>query len=84
VWGAGSKGVSFVNLLEESRYVECLVDINPRKQGSYVPGTGHRVVAPQFLQEYQPDVVVLMNPVYLDEVRRLLAEMACAPELLTV
>ncbi len=84
VWGAGSKGVSFVNLLEESRYVEYMVDINPRKQGSYVPGTGHRVVAPQFLQEYRPDVVILMNPLYLNEVRRLLAELACAPELLTV
>ena len=47
----------------------CVVDINPYKQG--VPaGTGAQVVAPEALREYRPDLVVAMNPVYLDEIGR--------------
>ena len=32
-------------------------------------GTGPRVVAPEFLARYRPDLVVAMNPIYLDEIQ---------------
>jgi hypothetical protein len=46
VWGAGSKGVTFVNLMQVGERIAALVDINPHKQGLYVPGTGHPVICP--------------------------------------
>jgi len=73
VWGSGSKGAAFLatlGLTEEVRYV---VDINPYKQGKFMPGTGQEIVAPEFLREYQPDVAVIMNPVYKDEIAGTLA-----------
>jgi SAM-dependent methyltransferase len=84
VWGAGSKGVTFLNLLETQGQIAYAVDINPRKQGMYVAGTGQQIVPPEFLREYQPDVVIVMNPVYEDEIRRftgglgLTSEFMCA------
>jgi len=68
VWGAGSKGVTFLNILEMSGQIPYIVDINPHKQGMYVPGTGQKIVSPEFLQEFKPDVIVVMNPVYVDEI----------------
>jgi SAM-dependent methyltransferase len=69
VWGAGSKGVTFLNTLENQDQIKYVVDINPHKQGKFVAGTGQEIVPPEFLQKLQPDVVILMNSVYMKEVR---------------
>jgi len=82
LWGAGSKGVSFTNILEVDEQIGCLIDLNPHKQGLYVPGTGHRVHSPDFLAEYKPDVVIVMNPLYTDEIRRNLGEMGLHPRII--
>jgi len=71
VWGAGSKGVSFLNALKIRDQIEYVVDINPRKQGRYVAGAGQAIVAPECLRGYRPDVVIVMNSVYQPEIRQL-------------
>jgi hypothetical protein len=84
LWGAGSKAVAFLTTLGIGDECGGLVDINPHKHGHFTPGTGHPVWAPAALAEYAPDVVVAMNPVYLEEIRRDLRAMGLAPELLAV
>ncbi len=81
VWGGGSKGVTFLNLLS-TPLVEFMVDINPRKLGRHVAGTGQQVIAPEQLVEYRPDVVIVMNPVYRQEIRDKLDALGLSPELL--
>ncbi len=49
-WGAGAKGVSFLNLVPGASQIPIVVDSNPRKQGMYVPGTGQLIVAPEELE----------------------------------
>jgi len=69
IWGAGAKGVTLVDLCDpERRLVACVVDINPRKQGRFVPGTGHPIVAPETLREKGIRHVIVMNPNYEQEV----------------
>jgi SAM-dependent methyltransferase len=70
VWGAGAKGTMFLNAFAADGLVEYVVDINPNKQGKYVAGTGQRIVSPNELKQIRPDLVILMNPVYEEEVRR--------------
>ena len=82
LWGAGSKGVSFVNVLAASEEIDFLIDLNPYKDGRFVPGTGHQVRAPAFLAEFKPDAVVVMNPLYADEIARDLRGMALSPKIL--
>lgn len=84
VWGAGSKGVTFLNILSNQDSIEYIVDLNPRKQGMYVAGTGQKIVPPEFLQEYQPDVVIVMNPIYEAEIRELTTVLGLTPELISV
>ena len=74
VWGAGARGVTFLNIFKDQR-IEFAVDINPHKQGMYVPGTGQKIVSPEFLLEYRPDFILLANPAYSKEIKCLLDEL---------
>ena len=79
VWGAGSKGVTFLNTLKNLQ-IEYVVDINPHKQGMYIPGTGQRILPPEFLQDYQPDIIIVMNPIYKSEIRKLAEDLDITTE----
>jgi SAM-dependent methyltransferase len=83
IWGAGSKGVTLSNVLNAQEYVEHVVDINPRKQGMYVSGTGQQIMPPAFLQSYRPDVIILTNPIYEDEIRAHTRSLGLAPTFVT-
>lgn len=82
LWGAGSKGVTFLNAVPSAREVDIAVDVNPRKHGRYVPGTGQRVVAPEALGEDPPDAVVLLNAIYRDEVGEMMGKIGVSAEVL--
>jgi hypothetical protein len=84
IWGGGSKGVAYFNTLHVSDEIQFAVDINPRKHGKFMAGTGQEIVAPDFLREYRPDVVIAMNPIYVDEIRRDLNALGLEPELQAV
>lgn len=84
VWGAGSKGVTFLNIVQDSSAIDYIVDLNPHKHGKFVPGTGQKVVSPDFLVGYRPDQVVVMNEVYLDEIKNLLRESGVAADVRAV
>ena len=83
LWGSGSKGVAFLTTLKVDSMIEYVVDINPYRQGTYMPGTGHEIVSPEFLTEYKPDLVILMNPVYKQEVRDMLSKMGVVSKVIT-
>jgi hypothetical protein len=84
IWGAGSKGVGFLTCLGLGSAIGYCVDINPNKHSTYMPGTGHEIVAPESLREYRPDVVIVMNPVYRDEIDRDLERLGLSPRVLSV
>jgi SAM-dependent methyltransferase len=84
VWGSGSKAVAYLTGLKITEEIEYVVDINPMKHGKFLAGTGHEIVAPEFLIDYKPDEVILMNPIYLDEVQRDLTRMGLSAKLLAV
>jgi hypothetical protein len=81
LWGSGSKGVAFLSTVAIRGAIEHVVDINPHRQGTYMAGSGLEIVGPEFLQEYRPDVVIAMNPVYMQEIWERLNGMGLAPTL---
>ncbi len=82
IWGAGSKGVAFLTTLGVAKAVGCAVDINPHKHDHYMPGTGHKIVSPDSMQDYRPDVVIVMNEIYTEEIRQQLAALGLEPEII--
>jgi 2-polyprenyl-3-methyl-5-hydroxy-6-metoxy-1,4-benzoquinol methylase len=75
LWGAAAKGTTFANLIDPGcALIDCVIDLNPNKQGRFVPGTGHPIVAPAELVPRGVRNAVLMNTNYRDENLKLLAE----------
>lgn len=81
LWGSGSKAVSYLTTLGISDAVEYIVDINPHKWGKFLAGTGHEIVSPEFLKEYRPDNVLVMNAIYVPEISEDLAKMGLTPKI---
>jgi SAM-dependent methyltransferase len=79
LWGGSSKAVAFLTAVGAEADV---VDINPFRQGAFLPGAGVRVLAPEELHE--PELVVAMNPAYLGEIRKALDELGLDAELAAV
>ena len=82
LWGAGSKGVTFLNALKVGvNRVSRIVDLNPRKWDKFIAGTGQQIISPDQLLHDPPDVVIIMNPVYRNEIRAQLEKMGLQPAL---
>jgi hypothetical protein len=84
VWGAGAKGVMFLNLVDPEGRIGQVVDINPHKHGRHVPGTGQRIVAPGSLAADAPAHVIVMNPLFSKEIEHALLQQGVNAELLPV
>ena len=84
VWGSGSKGVTFMNLMSRHTCLEYVVDINRYRQGAFMAGTGQLIVTPGFLRDYKPDIVIIMNSIYRKEIQDDLSQMGIAPQIMTL
>lgn len=82
VWGGGSKSVGYLTHFDREGVIAHVVDINPHMQGNYIPGIGKQYEGPDFLKEFKPDVVIIMNAVYTEEIRKMLNERGLDPELI--
>lgn len=84
LWGSGSKAVAFLTTLGLADEIEYVVDINPYKQGKFSLGTGQEIVSPQFLTRYRPDNIIVMNPIYCDEILHDLDRLGVRADLLAL
>jgi len=81
----GSKAVGFLTTLHiNDATIPFVVDINPNKHGTYLPGTAQKIIAPRDLAAYQPDVVIVMNPIYVREITTDLNRMNLQPEVVAL
>jgi SAM-dependent methyltransferase len=81
LWGSGSKAVSYLTTLKLNAEIAAVTDINPHKAGKFLAGTGHEISLPARLNEIKPDVVVVMNPIYREEIKAELDTLGLEPEL---
>jgi hypothetical protein len=80
VWGSGSKCVGFMTTLGIKDEIQYIVDINPRRHGKFIPGVGKEIVAPEYLKQYKPDIIIVMNPIYCGEIKKMMDEMGVPAE----
>jgi hypothetical protein len=85
VWGAGSKGVMFLNLLGFSSpgALDFVIDQNPNKANRFVAVGGQVVKPPGHLVEAPVDEVVVMNPIYRQEIEQRLAALDVRARVVT-
>jgi len=68
LWGAAAKGVMCANLLDKV-HIDGFIDRNPYKQKKFIPGTGHRVLAPDEISFDSVKTVLVENEVYFSEIQ---------------
>ena len=74
VWGGGSKGAIFTLLKRRSGLkIDGIVDINPAKQGKYIPAVGEKVISPEQAAKKFPEGsnCYVMNSNYLNEIKNI-------------
>jgi SAM-dependent methyltransferase len=72
LWGGGSKGVIYSLFRQRAGLaVDMVIDINPAKQGRYLPATGLKVESPETALKLIPSdtLIYVMNSNYLDEIK---------------
>ena len=83
LWGAGAPARwdsrAPVGAADQIPFV---VDLNPRKWGHYLSGTGQEIVPPEFLRKYSPNAVIIMNAVYRNEIESAVRALGLTPEFL--
>ena len=83
IWGSSSKATAFLSTLGIKDEIRFVVDINPHRQGTFMPGTGQEIVAPEFLRKYKPHEILVINPIYCEEVQRMLDELGVSGRITT-
>ena len=69
-YGAAAKGNTLLNYSGiDSDLIEYVVDLNPHKQGSFLPGSRIPIVSDQVLNENPPDVLLVLPWNIIDEVK---------------
>jgi SAM-dependent methyltransferase len=68
-YGAAAKGNTLLNFCGiRTDFLEYTADLNPHKQGRYLPGTHIPIRAPEALQETKPDIVFILPWNLRDEI----------------
>jgi len=81
LWGSGSKAVSFLTAVDKNRQVRYVTDINPHRHNHFMPVTAQQIVPPGDLPALKPGLVIAMNRIYVDEIRKDLDEMGVSAEI---
>jgi len=84
LWGSGSKSTAFLTTMGIDSGIDYVVDVNPHRQGMYMAGTGQRIIAPEFLKKVRPDLVIIMNPIYREEIAESIKSLGLRPEIMTL
>lgn len=69
-WGSGAGGVNFLSTLNIRDEIPYIIDINPNRQGKFMPLTGQEVMPGEFIRDYKPDTVVITNATYENEIKQ--------------
>lgn len=67
-WGGASKAVGFLSVTAAANHFDYAIDINPRKAGSYLPGTPIPVVTPSTAADRPVTDILVCNPIYMSEI----------------
>ena len=70
LWGAGSRATTFLGLLSRRDLVQGVIDINPKREGTYVLGTTRKTFRPERLSGRKNLSVIIANPIYLSEITK--------------
>jgi hypothetical protein len=70
IWGISGRAISLLCQMSwDGSIVAHGVDIDPARQGRYIPVTGQRILSPAEAKAFDPDLVIVANEIYAPEIR---------------
>lgn len=69
LWGAGARAIALLAAVPVADKLAAVVDINPNRQGRFLPRSGLEVLPPDALVALDPDLILISNPTYSREIR---------------
>jgi hypothetical protein len=84
VWGAGMRAINFLNKFNLKNIVQYVVDVNPSRQGKYLPRTAYNVKAPEELKNSPPDIIIISNSTYSKEIQAQAKNLGLSSEFLVL
>ena len=84
IWGAASKAVGLLHAIPELQARVSLVDINPNKWGSYLPGTELKIHEPKDLSGSRFQQILIANSIYSDEILQTLSTLDIRGEIIAL
>lgn len=84
LWGSGSRAVGFLGAIADPTPIRAVVDISPHRAGKFMPGHDRPILSPADLAAEGCDAVIVMNPVYRDEIAASMRELGVDAPVLTV
>jgi len=72
LWGGASKAVSFLHhMWMKGITIDYVVDINPQKQGGFIPGCGVEIISPKTAKDNGICCFIVTNSNYLGEIQKI-------------
>ncbi|MCB0631383.1 MAG: methyltransferase domain-containing protein [Saprospiraceae bacterium] len=68
LWGAGMRGINFLSAFPRHDIISLVLDINPHRQGKFLPTSAFEVKAPEALSGQDIDVLIISNATYKQEI----------------
>ena len=62
------RGINFLSHFSNLDNLKLVLDINPLRQGKYLPKSGFQVHAPEALKEQKVEVILISNATYQNEI----------------
>lgn len=85
LWGCESWAVAFLSTLRYSLdEVAAVVNINPRRWDRFMPGVAQRIISPDHLADRETDQVIVMNPIYRQEISSMLQARGISADVMPV
>lgn len=80
IWGAGARALLFLQQVAQEDQIGRVVDINPVRQGKFLAHVGVRIDAPEDLVGYEPDLVLISNSAFAEEIRAQASELGLSAD----
>jgi hypothetical protein len=73
IWGVSGRAISFLSHMNWGvEKVKFGVDIDQSKQGKFIPITGQVIISPTEAINFKPELVIISNSNYLNEIKKLI------------
>lgn len=68
IWGASHQGFTLCSTTCIAKYVDCIIDSAPFKQGKFAPASHIEIISPDDARKRELEAIVIVAPGYTDEI----------------